>query len=94
MRSKPAAPQLDRILRAGEVSRITGLPRMTRHRAVRNGLFPAPVQIGIRAVGWRESDMAAWLADRRPNNTAINENGRRPGEAPAGIMLGASTTPT
>jgi len=28
------------------------------------GNFPKPVQLGKRAVGWRESDIAAWLQSR------------------------------
>jgi prophage regulatory protein len=28
-------------------------------------LFPRPVRLGVRAVGWRESDIVAWLASRK-----------------------------
>jgi prophage regulatory protein len=28
---------------------------------MREGRFPKPVRIGPRAVGWRESDIQAWM---------------------------------
>ena len=33
--------------------------------AIAKGEFPAPVKLGARAVGWRRSDVEAWLADRQ-----------------------------
>ncbi|MBN2856013.1 MAG: AlpA family phage regulatory protein [Halothiobacillaceae bacterium] len=29
------------------------------------GIFPQPVKLGVRAVGWRRSEVERWLADRR-----------------------------
>jgi prophage regulatory protein len=34
------------------------------HEAVKRGTFPAPVKLGTRAVGWRRSDVEAWLSSR------------------------------
>lgn len=53
-----------RMLRMPEIKRITGLPRSTIYRLAGAGTFPASVRLAPRAVGWRESDVAAWLAAR------------------------------
>jgi prophage regulatory protein len=57
---------LDRILREREVEHATGLSRTTRWRGVRAGTFPAPVELTPGTVGWRETDIARWQAERRP----------------------------
>ena len=59
---------MDRILRIPEVVAITGLSRTTIWRRVKSGDFPPPVRLGslgTRSIGWRESDIKAWL-DSRP----------------------------
>ena len=55
----------DRILREDETERETGLSRATRRREVREGRFPAPVQLTPSSIGWRKSDIDAWKASRR-----------------------------
>ena len=35
------------------------------YEAIAKGQFPAPVKLGARAVGWRRSDVEAWLASRK-----------------------------
>ena len=58
---------MDRILRIPEVVEITGLSRTTIWRRVRSGDFPPPVRLGspaTRSVGWRESEIRKWVADR------------------------------
>jgi prophage regulatory protein len=54
----------DRILRRPEVEDRTGLARSTIYDLKKEGLFPQPVKLGKRAVGWRESDIRRWLAER------------------------------
>lgn len=54
----------DRILRIAELMRRCGLSRSTLWRKVRNGTFPAPVQLSQGCTGWWESEVAAWLASR------------------------------
>lgn len=45
---------------------------------MRNGEFPRPVQIGRRAVAWRQGDLDAWICTRRPAALpAANALGRR-----------------
>jgi prophage regulatory protein len=51
-----------RILRRRAVEEIVGIGRSTLYAWVADGKFPRPVRLGVRAVGWRESDVLAWLA--------------------------------
>jgi prophage regulatory protein len=52
------------ILRLPEVMRLTGLGRSTIYRLLAAGQFPSPVQLSVRAVGWRRSDVDNWTAER------------------------------
>jgi len=52
------------ILRLPEVMRMTGLGRSTIYRLLAAGRFPPPVQLSVRAVGWRRSDVDNWTAER------------------------------
>lgn len=52
------------ILRLPEVKARTGLPRSTIYFRVSKGTFPAPVSLGARSVGWVESEIDAWIAER------------------------------
>ena len=55
--------QPDRILRIANVLDMTGLSRSTLYRKVGDGSFPKQIQISAYCIGWRESSVAAWLAD-------------------------------
>jgi len=57
-------PNSNRIHRRPAVERLTGLSRSTIYAMIAAGEFPRPVRLGKRAVGWRESDIAEWLASR------------------------------
>lgn len=57
--------ELDEILRRSEVERVVGLKRSAIYEMISRGIFPRPVRIGARAVGWRRRDIRAWL-DSRP----------------------------
>jgi prophage regulatory protein len=62
------------ILRRPQVEARTGLSRSTLYQYIQDGLFPRPVSLGARAVGWLESEVTAWIAARAK---AV-----RPGTAP------------
>lgn len=53
-----------RIIRRPEVESRVGLARSTIYELIKEGKFPAPVQLGARAVGWFESEIEAWLRDK------------------------------
>jgi prophage regulatory protein len=40
------------------------LCRSSIYAAIKKGTFPAPIRLGERAVGWLESDVNFWLAER------------------------------
>lgn len=54
----------DSILRITDVTTVTKQSKPTIYRLIKAGAFPEPISLGIRAVGWRESDVQKWIADR------------------------------
>jgi prophage regulatory protein len=52
------------IYRRPELLKLTGLSTSTIYDMMARGDFPRPVRLGKRAVGWRESDLIAWLESR------------------------------
>ena len=55
---------IDIIHRLPEVKTITGLSRSTIYELIRRNEFPQPVPLGLRAVGWIDSEIKAWLKER------------------------------
>ena len=53
-----------RLLRLGDVLVRSGLSRSTIYRKMREGSFPEPLRVGVRAVRWREAEIEDWLASR------------------------------
>jgi prophage regulatory protein len=53
-----------RILRTEDVAKLIGLSRATIFRNVKAGIFPAPIKISQRAVGWRSEDIETWIVAR------------------------------
>ena len=47
-----------------QVEAHTGLSRSTIYAWVRDGIFPAPISLGPKAVGWLQTDLDEWLAGR------------------------------
>jgi len=54
-----------KILRRREVEARTGLSRSTLYNMMADGSFPRPLKLGARAVGWPESEIAAWFEARK-----------------------------
>lgn len=52
------------IIRRKQVQARTGLARSTIYLHIKNGTFPRPVPLGPRAVGWLESEVSEWIAER------------------------------
>lgn len=52
------------ILRRKDVEAMIGLSRSTIYKLISQDMFPKPVQLGPRAVGWRLSDIEDWLHTR------------------------------
>lgn len=53
-----------RILRMKMVVEITGLARSTVYKYIAEGIFPKPITLGGRSVGWVESEVFAWIQAR------------------------------
>ncbi|PLX70319.1 MAG: AlpA family transcriptional regulator [Denitrovibrio sp.] len=53
-----------RILRRKEVESVTGLCRSSIYAKVEKGIFPKPIKLGTRSVGWIESEINEWLENR------------------------------
>ena len=54
----------DVILRLKKVMEKTGLSRSTIYNYIKDKTFPKPISLGIRAVGWLESDIDEWIQSR------------------------------
>lgn len=50
------------IVRLPAVKASTGLSRSTIYLRMHQGTFPKPVSLGLRAVGWPQNEIEAWLA--------------------------------
>ncbi|WP_081994637.1 AlpA family transcriptional regulator [Paracoccus sp. PAMC 22219] len=55
----------EEIWRLPRVTATIGMGRSWVYRAVPQGRFPAPVRLGARAIGWKRSDVQAWLDSRQ-----------------------------
>ena len=53
-----------RILRLPQVLELTGISRSTIYVRMGEGLFPKPVRLGPRAVGWIAGEIEAWIEAR------------------------------
>ncbi|MDX1901858.1 MAG: AlpA family transcriptional regulator [Gammaproteobacteria bacterium] len=62
-----------KILRLPKVSEITGLSRSTIYLKVSQRLFPSPILLGKRSVGWIESEINNWI-DQQINYCRISKN--------------------
>jgi prophage regulatory protein len=60
----------ERILRLQEVKARTTLGRSTIYDAIARGDFPQPMKLGLRAVGWIEAEIDAWVEARKAQRKA------------------------
>lgn len=58
-----------RILRLGDLTRLTRLSKASIYRQIKAGSFPRPVKLGPRAVGWHQDEIDHWLASRERAGT-------------------------
>jgi prophage regulatory protein len=54
----------ERLIRIGEVKRITGLSTATVYRKIAAKEFPRPVALGALARAWPLSEVQDWIAER------------------------------
>lgn len=60
----------EKFLRLTEVQRRVPYSRSTIYAKIGRGEFPAPIDLGARAVAWLESDIDEWIAARVGNSRA------------------------
>lgn len=60
----------NKIYRLPDALGLTGLCRSSLYKALAAKEFPEPVMLGKRAVGWRESDLTAWVQSRQKRSAA------------------------
>lgn len=53
-----------RILRLPDVKQLTGLSRSTIYAMMKEGSFPKNIPLGVRSVGWKESEVIHWIESR------------------------------
>lgn len=61
----------DTILRLPEVKSRTGLSRSSIYIYIKKGLFPAPMKLGLRSVGWFESEIQNWIMSKRKEESNV-----------------------
>ena len=70
----------EEIWRKPKVLDTIGMKSTWLHDAVKKGEFPSPIKLGERAVGWRSSDIAAWLNTREIASALPTRNDEHGGE--------------
>ncbi len=50
-----------RILRLSDVVNVTGLSRSAIYQSMKTGDFPHSISLGLRSIGWIESEVQAWI---------------------------------
>jgi prophage regulatory protein len=64
---------VERLIRIGEVKRLTGLSTATLYRKISAKEFPPPVQLGVAARAWPLSEVQDWIAGRIKLRGGIND---------------------
>ncbi len=57
-------PHGDMLHNRRDTARVCGLTPTTLDRIRKSGDFPLPVRLGPQRIGWRQSDLDAWIASR------------------------------
>lgn len=65
-------PRTKRILRIHQITEMVGLSRASIYRLMRMSRFPKSITIGIKAVGWLESEIELWLTEKEIESTPID----------------------
>lgn len=81
-------------MRLPDVCRVVGLGRSMVYHLESEGTFPQRVHIGLRAVGWVESEVRTWVARRvaaraNPRYVGLSRLPVPLGERPYGVPSGA-----
>ncbi len=64
---------VERLIRIGEVKRLTGISTATLYRKIASNEFPRPVRLGVVARAWPLSEVQNWIARRIELRGGIDE---------------------
>lgn len=53
-----------RVLKLKDVLHKTGLGKTTLYKLISLSEFPKPIGLGLRSVGWLESEIEAWIQQK------------------------------
>jgi len=56
--------QSQRIMRLPEVIGLVRLRKSAIYDLIRRGIFPVPIRLGLRSIGWYETEINDWVASR------------------------------
>ena len=59
------------ILRCKEVEKKVGLKQAKIYLLVKEGVFPLPIKLSTRTVGWVESELDDWLNEKIKERDAL-----------------------
>jgi prophage regulatory protein len=63
-----------RILRLPDVESKTGLACSSIYLMIANNLFPSPIKLGKRSVGWLENEIDQWIEERIKESRSLRGN--------------------
>lgn len=64
---------VEKIVRRNALKALTGLGNTKINEMIADGTFPQPVPLGVRAVGWLESEIEEWQQQRIERRLAPTE---------------------
>jgi prophage regulatory protein len=67
----------DKILRLPALMAQIGKSRSAIYLDISKGLFPRPVPIGRRSVGWLQSDVTNWISQRIEQSQKCSNNDKK-----------------
>lgn len=62
-----------KIIRLKVVMETTGLARSTIYKYISLDLFPKPVSLGGRCVGWLDTEVQAWIVSKVSARDGVSE---------------------
>lgn len=62
--SKPIEPVVEILLKLPDVIRQCGMGRSNIYKGMEEGTFPASIKLSTRAVGWPQSHVSKWVANK------------------------------
>ena len=71
----------ERILRLPAVLATVGVSKGRIYAWMAEGKFPRPVRLGVRAVGWRKSEINEWLESRPRAGIGLETGRSSPGKS-------------